>query len=115
RLNLTPERRRKYHVAWIGGCVLYDAVALRESGGFTFWHELPPQHCGEDVLAQLRVMARFGGCGLIPSGAFHQELPTTIPFRDVDAPKALALDADVPGMPMMASVMTPDRALAMTG
>lgn len=89
RLNLTPERQRKYHVAWIGGCVLYDASALRASGGFTFWHDLPPQHCGEDVLAQLRVMARFGGCGLIPSGAYHQELPTTIPDRRVDAPRVL--------------------------
>ncbi|HET7564859.1 MAG TPA: glycosyltransferase family 2 protein [Gemmatimonadaceae bacterium] len=93
RLNLTPERQRKYHVAWIGGCVLYDAVALRESGGFTFWQELPPQHCGEDVLAQLRVMARYGGCGLIPSGAFHQELPTTIPDRRVDAPRVLPSEA----------------------
>jgi hypothetical protein len=36
-------------------------------------------------------MARFGGCGLIPSGAYHQELPTTLPKRDVDAPKVLSL------------------------
>ncbi|HEX6964626.1 MAG TPA: glycosyltransferase family 2 protein [Gemmatimonadaceae bacterium] len=94
RLNLTPERQRKYRVAWIGGCVLYDADALRESGGFTFWHDLPPQHCGEDVLAQMRVMARYGGCGLIPSGAFHQELPTTIPDRRVDAPRALPRETE---------------------
>ena len=115
RLGLSRERERVYRVAWVGGCVLYDTVKLRASGGFDFWPALPRDHCGEDVFAQQRVMARFGGCGLIPSGAYHQELPTTLPFRDVDAPKALALDVDVPGMPMTASVMTPDRGLAVTG
>lgn len=102
RLNLTPERQRKYRVAWIGGCVLYDADALRESGGFTFWHDLPPQHCGEDVLAQMRVMARYGGCGLIPSGAFHQELPTTIPDRRVDAPRVLPRETEPVHAPTIA-------------
>jgi hypothetical protein len=77
-------------VAWIGGCVLYDVAALRSVGGFDFWEELPAAHAGEDVLAQLRVMARFGGCGLLPSGAYHQELPTTLTERAVDAPFALA-------------------------
>jgi GT2 family glycosyltransferase len=89
RLGITVETQRTYRVAWVGGCVLYDAAALRACGGFTFWTELPAEHCGEDVLAQLRVMARYGGCGLIPSGAYHQELPTTIPDRRVDAPKVL--------------------------
>lgn len=102
RLNLTPERQRTYRVAWIGGCVLYDADALRESGGFTFWHDLPPQHCGEDVLAQMRVMARYGGCGLIPSGAFHQELPTTIPDRRVDAPRVLPRETEPVHAPTIA-------------
>lgn len=102
RLNLTPERQRKYRVAWIGGCVLYDADALRESGGFTFWHDLPPQHCGEDVLAQMRVMARYGGCGLIPSGAYHQELPTTIPDRRVDAPRVLPRETEPVHAPTIA-------------
>jgi GT2 family glycosyltransferase len=90
RLGASPERQRKYHVAWVGGCVLYDTAALRDCGGFGFWHELPREHCGEDVLAQLRVMARYGGCGLIPSGAYHLELPTTISDRRTDAPKVLA-------------------------
>jgi glycosyltransferase involved in cell wall biosynthesis len=93
RLGLTRERERLYRVAWVGGCVLYDTAKLRESGGFEFWRALPAEHCGEDVFAQQRVMARFGGCGLIPSGAYHQELPTTLPKRDVDAPKVLSLDA----------------------
>lgn len=90
RLRLEPGSSRLYRVAWVGGCVLYDTAKLRAAGGFDFWESLPPEHCGEDVLAQLRVMERFGGCGLIPSGAYHQELPTTLPHRDVDAPWALA-------------------------
>jgi hypothetical protein len=40
-------------------------------GGFGFWQRLPAQHCGEDVLAQLRVMERYGGCAILPSGAYH--------------------------------------------
>ncbi|WAL61739.1 glycosyltransferase family 2 protein [Thermocoleostomius sinensis] len=90
-LKLTPETMRKYRVAWIAGCVLYDASKLRQVGGFEFWRELPPNHCGEDVLAQLRVMAEYGGCGILPSGVYHQELPTTIPDRSMDAPQLLGL------------------------
>lgn len=84
--------KRTYRVAWIGGCVLYDVSCLRAVGGFSFWRELPKNHCGEDVLAQLRVMARFGGCGLLPSRAYHQELPTTVAERGVDAAKLLFAD-----------------------
>ena len=82
---------KRYRVAWIGGCVLYDVGALRAVGGFSFWRDLPEHHCGEDVLAQLRVMARFGGCGLLPSCAYHQELPTTVRDRRVDAARVLSL------------------------
>ncbi|WP_426103629.1 glycosyltransferase family 2 protein [Massilia sp. TSP1-1-2] len=89
RLALEHRETRCYRVAWVGGCVLFDSDKLRAAGGFDFWRELPPEHCGEDVLAQLRVMARFGGCGIIPSGAYHMELPTTIARREVDAPKML--------------------------
>jgi len=89
RLGLDATRQRLYRVAWIGGCVLFDTDKLRAVGGFGFWRDLPPQHCGEDVLAQLRVMARYGGCGIIPSGAYHQELPTTVTAREVDAPHVL--------------------------
>ena len=89
RLALGRNETRCYRVAWIGGCVLFDCNKLRAVGGFDFWPELPAEHCGEDVLAQLRVMARFGGCGIIPSGAYHMELPTTIERREVDAPVAL--------------------------
>lgn len=90
-LNATVACVRKYRVAWIGGCVLYDVSCLRAVGGFSFWRDLPEDHCGEDVLAQLRVMARYGGCGLLPSRAYHQELPTTIVDRRVDAARVLSL------------------------
>jgi len=84
-----PRSTLAYKVAWVGGCVLYDVDALRRCGGFGFWQDLPTEHSGEDALAQQRVMARFGGCGMLPSRAYHQELPTTIPNREVDAPWAI--------------------------
>ncbi len=89
KLGLTPQQQRKYRVAWVGGCAIYDTAKLRSIGGYSFWQELPPEHCGEDVLVQQRLMALYGGCGIIPSGVYHQELPTTIPNRDVPADKYL--------------------------
>lgn len=80
---------RKYKVAWVGGCVMYNTEKLCDVGGFNFWKDLPENHCGEDVLAQLRVMKKYGGCGIIPSGVYHQELETTIPDRKVNAPEYL--------------------------
>jgi hypothetical protein len=53
-------------------------------------------HCGEDVLAELRVMARYGGCGLAPSGAYHQDLVTTVPDRICDAPRMLPVERSSP-------------------
>lgn len=91
RLKLPTKQYRAYRVAWIGGCVMYDTAKLRAIGGFEFWRELPKAHCGEDVLAQLRVMARFGGCGIVPSGVYHQELPTTITNRQINAPRVLGV------------------------
>jgi len=92
RLGLTPDKQLKYRVAWIGGCVMYDTAKLRQVGGFSFWRNLPAEHCGEDVLAQLRVMRRYGGFGLIPSGVYHQELPTTVVDRKVNAPEVFVLE-----------------------
>jgi glycosyltransferase involved in cell wall biosynthesis len=92
RLGLNPARTRKYRVAWVGGCVMYATRCLRDVGGFSFWRDLPPGHSGEDVLAQLRVMRAYGGCGLIPSGVYHQELPTTVGDRRVNAPDVLRID-----------------------
>jgi hypothetical protein len=85
QLGATPTRWVPYKVAWIGGCVLYRTSHLRDCGGFDFWPLLPVEHAGEDVVAQLRVMEAHGGAGLLPSGAVHLELPTTVPVRDVEA------------------------------
>jgi GT2 family glycosyltransferase len=89
RLGATDDRPVVYKVAWVGGCVLYDTGKLRDVGGFSFWVQLPDHHAGEDVLAQLRVMERYGGCGVLPSGAYHQQLPTTVLDRSCDAPRLL--------------------------
>jgi GT2 family glycosyltransferase len=90
RDGIDRAHERLYKVAWVGGCVLYDVAKLRDVGGFLFWDKLPNEHCGEDALAQLRTMARYGGAALAPSGAWHQEVPTTCHARDRDAPLLLA-------------------------
>lgn len=90
-LNATPDNPIAYKIAWVGGCVMYDNEKLREVGGFSFWKDLPEKHCGEDVLAQLRVMRKYGGCGIIPSGVYHQELETTVPDRKINAPEFLQI------------------------
>jgi len=87
----TPDDPKAYKVAWVGGCVMYDTKKLTETGGFQFWKDLPEQHCGEDVLAQLRVMKKFGGCGMLPSGAYHQEIATSIIDRKINAPEFLKI------------------------
>ena len=92
RLGATPESPILYKVAWASGCVLFDRRKLVEVGGFSFWQDLPPEHAGEDVLVQLRVIARHGGCGVMPSGVYHQELPTTVTDRRVDAPQVLPVE-----------------------
>jgi GT2 family glycosyltransferase len=86
RQHLRPgERWLPYKIAWVGGCVLYDRRVLEACGGFDFWTDLPESHCGEDVLAQQRVLAAAGGAGILPSGAYHLESPTTVPDRTVQA------------------------------
>lgn len=77
-------------MAWIAGCVLFDRAKLVECGGFDFWADLPPEHAGEDVAAQWRVMERYGGAGVLPSGAVHLESPTTVPDRRVQATEAVS-------------------------
>jgi len=97
--RLSKQETRRYKVAWVGGCVMFDTAMLRAAGGFDFWAALPSQHCGEDVLAQQRVMARFGGCAIFPSGAYHMELPTTVTARAIDAPYVLPLAAQPASQP----------------
>lgn len=91
KFRTDPDSPKKYKVAWVGGCVMYDTAKLRNVGGFGFWKELPQNHCGEDVLAQLRIMKRYGGCGVLPSGVYHQELETTVQDREINAPEYLQI------------------------
>ncbi|MFG1673948.1 glycosyltransferase [Micromonospora sp. NPDC049282] len=85
KLALPAGAWRAYKVSWIGGCVLYDRAKLVDAGGFDFWQRLPEGHQGEDVAAQLAVLERHGGAGVLPSGAYHLESPTTVTERDVEA------------------------------
>lgn len=88
------QKPKKYKLAWASACVLYDREKLVSSGGFNFWKSIPRDHCGEDVAAQLRVMAKFGGCGMIPCGVYHQELKTTLPSRKFNIPEQIRLFDD---------------------
>lgn len=86
-----PDRWLPYKVAWAAGCVLFDRAALLDAGGFDFWRDVPPDAHGEDVLSQQRVMARRGGAGILPSGSYHQQSPTTIGTRSASAVDLLPL------------------------
>ncbi len=87
--GFTTARPGIYHVAWVGGCVLFDRQKLEDAGGFEFWDKLPDDHVGEDVYCQWQVMRRHGGAGLIPSGAVHLESPTTLPRREHEVAEVL--------------------------
>jgi GT2 family glycosyltransferase len=76
--RLPPGTIRRYKVAWVGACALYDRARLEAVGGFSFWPELPEQHAGEEVLVQNLLLRRWGGCAILPSGTYHAEAPTTI-------------------------------------
>lgn len=88
-----------YRVAWVGGCFLVDTAKLREAGGFGFWRSLPSTHSGEDVVAQLRLQALHGAAGLAPSGSWHQEVRTTRPGDEPDAPRVLDMSRHGAGVP----------------
>lgn len=75
----------KYKVAWVGANVMYDRAKLIDVGGFAWWNRLPPEHAGEEVLAQLLLIRKYGGCGILPSGTYHLELPTLVQNRLVNA------------------------------
>ncbi|MCG5469775.1 glycosyltransferase family 2 protein [Micromonospora sp. LAH09] len=95
-LALPPGAWRAYKVSWIGGCVLYDRAKLVDAGGFDFWRRVQEKHQGEDVAAQLAVLSRYGGAGILPSGAYHLESPTTVTDRDVEAWEVVLADEDSP-------------------
>jgi len=91
RLGVSDAAPLRYKIAWASGCALFNTDVLRAVGAYEFWRDLPAEAAGEDVLVQLRVMAKAGGCGVLPSGVYHQELPTTLPLRPVDAPQVLGV------------------------
>jgi GT2 family glycosyltransferase len=84
RLALRPGDWRAYKLSWLGACVLFDHAKLRSVRGYDFWPQVPVEHGGEDVLVQLRMLARYGGAGILPSGAYHLETPTTVESRDTE-------------------------------
>ena len=76
----------RYKVAWVGGAnVLYDRAKLLSVGGFSWWERLPPEHAGEEVVAQFLLIRKYGGCGILPSGTYHLGMPTTVPQRKRNA------------------------------
>lgn len=69
---------RRYKVAWVASCILYDRTKLLEIGGFSFWPRLPRYHSGEEVLVQNILMRRWGGCAIVPSGTYYTQVPSTV-------------------------------------
>jgi hypothetical protein len=94
RLGLRAGEWRAYKVAWLGACVLYDRAKLLAVGGYEFWPDVPAAHAGEDVVVQLRLLAAYGGAGIVPSGAYHLESPTTVPDRDVQCFDVVGVTAE---------------------
>jgi hypothetical protein len=84
RLDLRPGEWRAYRLSWLGACVLFDRAKLLAVGGYDFWPEVPVEHSGEDVLVELRMLDRYGGAGILPSGAYHLETPTTVESRNTE-------------------------------
>lgn len=95
---LPPGQWRAYKVSWIGGCVLFDRSRLLDCGGFDFWRKLDAGHQGEDVAAQLAVMSRYAGAGVLPSGAYHLEAPTTVTERTMEAWEVVLADGPPPSV-----------------
>jgi GT2 family glycosyltransferase len=82
---------RQYKVAWVASCILYDRRKLEAVGGFSFWPRLPRFHSGEEVLVQNLLMRRWGGCGMVPSGTYYSQVPTTV-LNDRNCVDGHALD-----------------------
>jgi hypothetical protein len=76
--SIPPGQIRRYKVAWIASCILYDRLKLLDVGGFSFWDRLPRYHSGEEVLVQNLLMRRWGGCAIAPSGTYYSELASTV-------------------------------------
>jgi glycosyltransferase involved in cell wall biosynthesis len=88
---LPPGETRRYRVAWIASCILYDRAKVEAIGGFAFWPRLPRYHSGEEVLVQNLLMRRWGGCGMVPAGTYYSQAPTTV-LNDAGTVDGHALD-----------------------
>lgn len=76
----------RYKEAWIGGAnVLYDQRQLRDAGRFGWWSRLPPEHAGEEAATQFMLLRYHDGCGILPSGTYHLDTPTTVTDRKHNA------------------------------
>lgn len=76
--TLPPGEFRRYKVAWVASCILYDRAKLLEVGGFAFWSRLPRYHSGEEVLVQNLLLRQWGGCAIMPSGTYYTQVPSTV-------------------------------------
>lgn len=76
--GLRPGEIVRYKVAWIAACILYHREKLLEVGGFSFWERLPRYPRGEEILVQNLLMRRYGGCGILPSGTYSNQVETTV-------------------------------------
>jgi hypothetical protein len=90
-LRVPPGETWLYKVAWLASCILYDRRKLEAAGGFSFWDRLPRWHSGEEVLVQNLLMRRWGGCGIMPSGTWYTQVPTTT-LNDAGTVDGHALD-----------------------
>jgi glycosyltransferase involved in cell wall biosynthesis len=82
---------RRYKIVWVGGAnVLFDREKLDAVGAFRYWPLLPKEHAGEEVVVQWLLLARYGGCGILPSGTYHLGLPTTVVDRRRNATELFA-------------------------
>jgi glycosyltransferase involved in cell wall biosynthesis len=96
----------RYKVAWVGGAnVLYDRAKLLDVGGFSWWKRLPPEHAGEEAVAQFLLIRKYGGCAILPSGTYHLGLPTNVEDRRHNATRLF-------GELLQEYVLRPDKAIA---
>lgn len=76
--RLPPGEVRRYKIAWVGACVMYDRSKLEAVGGFSFWPRLPRYHSGEEALVQNVLMRLWGGCAILPAGTYFADLPSSV-------------------------------------
>ena len=81
--RLPAGESRRYKVAWVSSCVMYDRAKLLEVGGFSFWPRLGPDAAAPEMLVQNLLMRRWGGCAILPSGTYYAQaaVPARVPAQ----------------------------------